>query len=124
MGDTSKGSRGWVMAGLAAMLIGALDPLEGSLLILPGCALATFGVHQAPGRARRWLVTGFVLMALGVAYLWAISSVGGFGGDTGRTWAWAWPILPYPLGWLLGLAGAIRFLWDTRAGLTSRCRND
>lgn len=117
-------SRAWVMAGLAAMLVGALDPLEGSLLILAGSALAAFGVRRVPGPARRWLISSLALTALGVAYLWGLSMFGGVGGDTGRSWVWAWPILPYPLGWLLGLAGAIRFLRETRRGVTSRCRSD
>ncbi len=93
--------------GLAAMFVGALDPLEGSLIILPGTALAAVGA--AVGRTPRRLVLGwsFVLVAIGVGSLWGLSAVGGFGGDSGRSMWYALLLLPYPVGWVTGLVGGV-----------------
>ena len=39
-------SRILVIAGYIAMLIGAIDPMEGSLLILPGSGLVVLGIFM------------------------------------------------------------------------------
>lgn len=103
-------SRLLVMAGLAAMVLGALDPLEGSLLILPGTGLAALGARLGRSQRRRLLYWSFLLTAAGVGALFALSAVGGVGGRTGRSYWWALVALPYPAGWILGLVGAVRVL--------------
>lgn len=40
-----------------------------------------------------------MLAAGGVGWLFILSAMGGFGGDTGRGAWWALTILPYPIGW-------------------------
>ena len=56
------------------MVAGALDPLEGSVVILGGSALAAAGAFFARTR-RYWLqLTAFVLVALGVAALFGLSA--------------------------------------------------
>jgi hypothetical protein len=91
------------------MVIGTVDPLEGSLLILPGSGFVALGVYLA-GKDRptvRYWTWAFALIAIGVAAMFAVSSVGGFGGKSGRSMWWGVLLLPYPVGWLLSLAGAI-----------------
>lgn len=90
------------------MLLGTIDPLEGSILILPGSGLIALGVYL--GRAQRgviryWLVV-FLLIAAGVGAMFIVSAFGGIGGQSGNSIAWGILILPYPIGWLLALAGA------------------
>ncbi|HZT33918.1 MAG TPA: hypothetical protein VFA33_28770 [Bryobacteraceae bacterium] len=89
------------------MLIGAIDPLEGSVIILPASAIAAFGAHLGRHRGRRLLFWGFGLIAAGVATLFVLSSLGGTGGRTGRSNWWLLTLLPYPAGWILGVAGVI-----------------
>ena len=106
--------KGWprrlLLVGLAALILGTADPLEGSLVILAAAALlagAAFAGHLA---ARRQLAWALALVALGVGTLWGLSAIGGFGGQTGRSNWWALLLLPYPVGWLLALRGALRGL--------------
>ena len=103
-------SRILVVVGLVAMLVGAIDPLEGSLLILPGTGLLAFGAWLGPSEHRRLLYWAFAAVAVGVGALWGLSAVGGFGGSSGRSMWWAILLLPYPVGWVMALIGAIRRL--------------
>lgn len=100
-------SRILVVLGTLAMLVGAIDPLEGSLAILPGTAVAASGAFLGRSRYRRHLGLSFILVAVGVGTMFLLSARGGFGGSTGRSMWWGLLILPFPLGWLLGLVTAI-----------------
>ena len=95
------------------MLIGAIDPLEGSIAILPGVGLVAIGALLGPSRHLRLLVRAFVLVATGVGVLWGLSLMGGIGGSSGHSIWWGLLLLPYPIGWIMGLWGAFRML---RAG--------
>jgi len=96
-----------VIVGLVAMLIGAIDPLEGSLVILPGSGMVALGAFLAGSRYRMLLFRACILMAFGVAALFVISAFGGMGGRSGHSMWWGLFILPYPVGWLMGLVGGI-----------------
>lgn len=98
------------MVGLVAMVIGALDPLEGSLVILPGTALLALGARLGNSRHRILLYWSVLLVAIGVGALWGMSALGGLGGTTGRSMWWALLLLPYPVGWIMGIIGALRKL--------------
>jgi hypothetical protein len=95
--------------GVIALIVGALDPLEGSVLILIGSALVALGTWLG-NQARRlviyraWL---FGMMAFGVVALFVMSAMGGLGGKTGHSMWWALVLLPYPIGWLLEVANLI-----------------
>lgn len=49
----------------------------------------------------------FILITVGVAVLFGFSAVGGIGGQTGRSMWWGLLMLPYPVGWLMALAGGV-----------------
>ncbi|OQB94237.1 MAG: hypothetical protein BWX84_00286 [Verrucomicrobia bacterium ADurb.Bin118] len=92
-----------------AMLLGTVDPLEGSLLILPGSgliALGTFIGKSQRGVIRYWLWV-FGLIAVGVAAMFVLSAFGGIGGESGHSMWWGVLLLPYPVGWLMALVGAV-----------------
>ncbi len=97
------------VGGGIAMLLGTLDPLEGSLLILPGSGMVALGTYLG-GKERRavlywtWV---FILVAVGVAALFGLSAVGGIGGTSGHSMWWGVLILPYPAGWLMALVGGV-----------------
>jgi hypothetical protein len=106
------------------MLIGALDPLEGSLIIVPGAGLAALGTFL--GRSRRRVVSywSLALVVTGVGAMWIASAFGGFGGGTGRSIGWGLLILlPYAVGWLLGVIGAVLALIELFARPSQTERN-
>ena len=101
------------------MALGSLDPLEGSLLILPGSGLVALGMYLGK-RDRREIVYWFrvfVLIAIGVVAMFVLSAFGGIGGKGGHSIWWGIFLLPYPIGWLMALAGGI-------AGLVRCHRSD
>jgi hypothetical protein len=102
-------SRIFLTVGGIAMLMGTLDPLEGSLLILPGSGLVALSMYLAGKDSRTILywVWAFILIAVGVGAMFALSTVGGIGGRSGHSMWWGILILPYPAGWLMALAGGL-----------------
>ena len=107
MNARSLWSRILVVVGSIAMLVGALDPMEGSLVILPGSGLVAFGTFLGQSE-RRWIayrVWVFILIAIGVGAMWSLTRVGGFGGNSGRSMWWGLLILPYLIGWSMGIWG-------------------
>jgi hypothetical protein len=107
MSTRNAWSRVLVIAGNIGMVVGAIDPLEGALLILPGSGLVALGTYLSQGEHRftAYRVWVFVLIAIGVGAMWGLSSVGGIGGDSGRSMWWGVLILPYPIGWSMGIWG-------------------
>ena len=108
-------SRMLVIAGVGLMLAGALDPLEGSVVILGGSGLVAVGAFVGRSRRYKLQVTAFVLIAIGVAALFGLSALGGVGGNTGRSMWWLAICVSYPVGWVIGLAGAVRALREARS---------
>jgi len=87
------------------MLIGAFDPLEGSIIILAGSALVVSGTYLSNSQRNillYWVWT-FILITFGLAMMWMLTAVGGIGGSTGRSIWWGLIILPYPIGWIMGM---------------------
>lgn len=87
------------------MFFGAIDPLEGSVVILAGSALVLLGMFlgQEQHRVLLYWSAAFVLIALGVAAMFALSAIGGIGGATGHSLWWGVLVLPYPVGWVMGV---------------------
>ncbi len=110
MNRAAVASRILVVIGLVTMLIGTIDPLEGSLAILPGSGMVALGALVRHSRHRPLLYFAFVMVLVGVGAMWGLSGLGGIGGPTGRSMWWATILLPYPVGWLLTLVGAVRLL--------------
>lgn len=111
-------SRVLIVAGLAAMLVGAIDPLEGSFIVLGGVGVAALGATIDRSRYRRLLGASFALVALGVVLMVVLSWLGGVGGNSGRSIWWALLVIPYPIGWLAGLVGAIAALSERKTAST------
>ena len=102
-------SRILVILGGIAMLLGTIDPLEGSLLILPGSGLVALGMFLGRKERRTLLywAWAFILITVGVGAMFALSAVGGIGGKSGHSMWWGILILPYPVGWLMALVGGV-----------------
>jgi hypothetical protein len=99
--NTTKITRILYIVGVIALIAGALDPLEGSGVIAGGSAILAITTAILKDPHRRIFLWCFVAIALGVAYMFYISSKGGFGGNAGLSWWYGVPVLPYPMGWLI-----------------------
>jgi hypothetical protein len=89
--------------GIVALVVGILDPLEGSIVIAAGSgliALSTFLEHDPQWKV---FVPLFIAIAAGVFFLFYLSSLGGFGGNSKLSWWWGILVIPYPLGWLVSI---------------------
>ena len=103
-------SRVLVIVGSIAMAIGAIDPIEGAFVILPGSGMVALGAYLAQTHARKLAYWAFILIAVGSTGLMILSAFGGFGSNAGGkaapvfgSWWWGLLALPYPVGWLVGL---------------------
>lgn len=108
-----------VIVGLAAMVTGALDPLEGSLVILPGTAFVALGAWLGKSRHQALLYWSLALVVVGVGTMFGSSALGGFGPGGGLSYWWALVLLPYPVGWVMGLVGAVRILREPAGNRTT-----
>jgi hypothetical protein len=111
----AKHSRWLVIVGLVLMVIGVVDPMEGSVVILGGSILVAVGAFFSRTRYRL-PITALVLIAVGVGAMFGMSALGGVGGNSGRSIWWLLLCLPYPIGWILGLIGAASKLRESRNG--------
>ena len=108
-----------LISGYIVMLVGAIDPMEGSLLILPGSGLVALGTYLADEERkifiyRLWV---FFLIVIGVAALFGFSLLGGIGSTTAYSMWWGLLIVPYPIGWSMGIWGPGSPRWVLWAGI-------
>ena len=116
MNVSPKVARILVSIGLILMVGGALDLMEGSVVILAGIILVAAGAAFSHSRYTRLMYWSAGLVAFGTAALFYFSWLGGIGGTSGRSIWLALFILPYPIGWLVGLVGATRKLREGFSG--------
>jgi cytochrome c biogenesis protein CcdA len=90
--------------GIVAIIIGVLDPMEGSVVILAGSVAISFSTFLNKDRHWKLFLVSFLMIVIGVFFLFYLSSRGGFGGNASLSWWWGLLILPYPTGWLLSIA--------------------
>lgn len=119
MNAREKSVRMLTIIGGICVLVGGFDPLEGSIAIAAGSVLLAVAAHLGAAelslRRARYAICMAVL--IGVGALWALSFLGGVGGNSGRPMAWLALVLPMPVGWSLSLwiPGTPR--WLTWAGV-------
>ena len=119
MNTVNPGVRFLLISGYIVMLVGAIDPMEGSLLILPGSglvALATYLDDEERNMIiyRLWM---FILILIGVGALFGFSLLGGIGGESAYSGWWALLLLPYPIGWSMGIWGPGSPRWVLWTGI-------
>jgi len=122
LNSRSLWSRILIILGSIAMVVGAIDPMEGAMIILPSSLLVALGtgLGSSDRRLIAYRVAVFILIAFGVGAMWGLSSVGGFGGPSGRSMWWGVLILPYLIGWSMGIwgPGAPRWLLVSGIGVS------
>ena len=103
-----------IIAGLLVMVVAARDPLEGSIVVVLGGGMVALGARLRGSKNLLYLYWCLVMLAVGVAALWGLSAIGGFGGTSGRSYLWGLLIVPYPIGWLASLFDGVRALGEAR----------
>ena len=93
-----------IFAGLIAMLVGAIDPLHGFIIILPGSGLVALGAFVGKSQHRKLLYLAFAFVVLGVG---TMAGVGTLTDSHGRSEWWTLSYLHYPAGWVMSLVGTI-----------------
>lgn len=91
------------IAGIVGLIIGAIDPLEGSVVITAGSALLALSTYLSRDRHWKYFLLSLILILIGVFFMFYFSSLGGFGGKSTLSWWWGILILPYPIGWLIAI---------------------
>jgi hypothetical protein len=104
----AKWTRVIYIVGVVALIIGAIDPLEGSLLIMAGSALLAFSAYVNSDRHSKIFTISLIMIVIGVSFLFYFSSIGGFGGTSTLSWWWGLLILPFPIGWITIIVMLIR----------------
>jgi len=89
--------------GVIALIIGAFDPLEGSVVIVIGSAFIALSTYLTRYRHWRLFLLASILIFIGVSFMFYLSSLGGIGGKSVQSLWWGLLILPYPIGWLISI---------------------
>ncbi len=100
-----------VMGGVA-FVVGSIDPMEGSVLILAGSAAiaGAMWLDERPRDIQKFWAATSAMIAFGVMWLWILTWMGGVGGHSKLSIWWGLLVLPYLVGWLTGIIGIIRLL--------------
>lgn len=111
-----------VFAGFAAIVVGTFDPLEGVFLIAPGSVTLALAAFLGGTRHRRVAYASVALIAAAFVLILGMSGLGGFGGNAPllhSNW-WGLLLLPYPVGWIMGVAGGALVLTSLFNGWWAR----
>lgn len=103
MNEKTKWTRVIYLIGVIGLIIGALDPLEGSALIAAGSALIALSTYLTHDRHRKIFLVSLIMIIIGVFFIFYLSSLGGIGGSSKLSWWWGILVLPYPIGWLMSI---------------------
>jgi hypothetical protein len=103
MKEQTKLTRTLYIIGVIAMIIGALDPMEGSVIILGGNVLLVISLFMKNDRHKMHFLISLIMIAIGVFFLFYLSSLGGFGGNSELSWWWGTLVLPYPIAWIFAM---------------------
>jgi len=98
-----KWTRVIYIIGVVALIIGVIDPLEGSIVIAAGSLFIALATYLTQDRHRKLFLLSMILIAIGVSFMFYLSSLGGFGNGSELSWWWGLLILPYPAGWIMAI---------------------
>jgi hypothetical protein len=99
-----------VIAGIFIMLIGAIDPLEGSILMLCGAVLVYISAFLIKSKQRKITLIALIMEVFGISFLFIFSFLGGIGGKSKYPLWLGVLCLPYIIGWGLSLFGSFFLL--------------
>lgn len=114
MNTHSKWPQYLSVAGITLLLLGVIDPMEGSVVILAGSLLYTISAFIKSNSQRYWLLGSLAMIAAGVFFLFYFSSLGGIGGNSAYSYWWGLLILLYPIGWVITIILIITSVFQKR----------
>ena len=91
------------VTGVILFILGTVDPLEGSILIIIGSAMIATIAWLDKRKFWKWHLIAAVAIGIGVAFMFYFSNLGGWGGESTLSWWWATLLIPYPVGWLINV---------------------
>ena len=96
-----------VVIGPIAMVIGAIDPLEGAFIAVPGSATVALGAYFAQSPKCKLVYSGFIVLAIYLATIMIATALGGWGANARvlRSDWYGLCLLLFPVGWLMCAAG-------------------
>ncbi len=89
------------IAGVVAMCLSSIDPMEGSVGILVGSILVALSTFLTKDRHWKVFIYSTFAIIVGVFFLWLFTWLGGIGGNSRYSLWWGITMIPYPLGWLV-----------------------
>lgn len=102
-----KADSGWVrivyITGIVALVLGTIDPLEGSIVVATGSIFLSVAAFLSSDKYKKIFLAATILIIAGVSMLFYLSASGGFGDTSGLSWWWSALIVPYPVGWLISV---------------------
>ena len=101
------------LIGIALVLLGTLNPLHGSLLILAGSLILMEVTRRYKDPHAKYYRMAAGAIIFGVAALWILYALGLASEDAPSPWWWL--VAPYPIGWL-GLLGLFYIRLFVRRG--------
>lgn len=101
MSERVKWYRVVFIIGVAATVIGAIDPMEGSVVIAMASICLALSTYYMRDRYAKIFIVAAIMVVFSVAALWYVSSLGGF--DPKKEWWWTVILIPYPVGWLISI---------------------
>lgn len=101
----------WFYIGMVMFILGTLDPLEGSPLLLTGGILMARMQYLNQNKLWKWYRIGALSIVFGFVALHFLSYLGGFGPDD-LAWGWALFLLPYLIGWLIFVLLFFRWIFN------------
>jgi hypothetical protein len=104
---TGKVNHSLYIGGVVLLILGAFDPLEGSILIAIGSLLLATSIYRKGDAQWKFFQITFIMITVGVTAIFYLSSLGGFGGNSPLSWWWGLLILPYPVGWVMDIVALI-----------------
>lgn len=102
MNKDSKWLKAIYGIGIVAMILGVVDPLEGSVLIVTGSLMVAVAAQLRHDNYHAIFKWSAIFITVGVFFMFFLSRMGGLGKGT-LSWWWGLLILPYPIGWLVDM---------------------
>lgn len=86
--------------GVIGIIAGALDPMEGSVVIAIGSILLAIASYLKNDRHKNYFILYAALILVGVFFLFFWTSLGGIGGTSAYSMWWGLTMITYPIGWI------------------------
>ena len=113
MDTRHKYARVLLVVGLAILLIGMVDPLEGAIFTLIGVGVLAIASALIASQYTNLLTWAVWFVSAGISVMIVLSWMGGVGGTSGHSAGWLLLVLPYPIGLVFALVGGVGALEET-----------